>query len=97
MTALRAGAIAVAALSGACALIALTVGSPLQFGVSLALSAAGWIGADFFERMRAPRPHAIPVAPINRVYRPGHVVFPSRRESVCFSPSTSRPEARLAA
>ncbi len=97
MTALRAGAIAVSALSGACALIALTVGSPLQFGVSLALSAAGWIGADLFERVHAPRPHAIPVAPVNRVYRPGHVVFVSRGESVCLSPSASGPEAKLAA
>ncbi len=97
MTALRAGAIAVAALSGACTLIALTVGSPLQFGVSLALSAAGWIGADFFERVHAPRPHAIPVASINRVYRSGHVVFASKGESVCLSRSASRPEARLAA
>ena len=97
MTALRAGAIAVAALSGACALIALAVGSPLQFGVSLALCAAGWIAVDFFERTHAPHPHAIPVAPINRVYRPGHVVFANRGESVCFSPSTSRHEARLAA
>ncbi len=97
MTALRAGAIVVAMLSGTCAFIALAVGSPLQFGVSLALSAAGWIGADFFERVHAPRPHAIPVAPINRVYHPGHVVFVSKGESACLSPSASRPEARLAA
>lgn len=96
MTTLRAGAIALTMLSGACALTALVVGSPLQFGVSLALAAAGWIGADFLER-HAPCPHGIPVAPINRVYRRDHVVFAGTGESESFSPSAFRPEARLAA
>ncbi len=77
MTALRAGAIAIAVLSGARALIALAVGSPLQFGVSLALCGAGWITADFIEwtNAHAPRVCAIPVTRRNRGYRPSHVVF----------------------
>jgi hypothetical protein len=77
MTALRAGAIAIAVLSGMCALITLAVGSPLQFGASLAVCGAGWIAADFIEwtNAHAPRVCAIPVTRRNRGYGPNHVVF----------------------
>ncbi len=47
---LRTAAITLAVLSGACALAALVAGSPLQFGVALALCSAGWIAVDFVDR-----------------------------------------------
>ncbi len=43
----HAGAIAGVVLTGALALVAFVVGSPLQFGVALALCGVGWIAADF--------------------------------------------------
>lgn len=44
-------AIAVAFTSGTLALMALLVGSPLQFGVALALCGAGWIVTHFVEQL----------------------------------------------
>ncbi len=79
MTILQTGAIAIAILSGLCALVALAAGSPLQFGVALALCGAGWIGADFIEwtveRECAARRCAVPVARLNPGSGSGHVVF----------------------
>jgi hypothetical protein len=49
MTALHASAFTIAVLSGTCAVVALVAGSPLEFGVALALCGAGWIAADFIE------------------------------------------------
>ena len=97
MTALRAGSIAVAMLSGMCAFIALAVGSPLQFGVSLALCAAGWIAVDFIERVHAhaPRVSAVALTPLNRGYRPDHVVFAGGGGHI--SPPACQAATRLAA
>ncbi len=98
MTALRAGAIAVAMLSGMCAFIALAVGSPLQFGVSLGLCAACCIAVDFIEWVQAPvaRVYAVALTPLNHGYRPDHVVFASRG-GVHISPPACRAATRLAA
>jgi len=49
--AMHTSAVAVAFVSGTFALVALLVGSPLQFGVALALCGAGWIAAHFVERL----------------------------------------------
>ena len=49
LTALHASALTVAVVSGTCALVALAAGSPLEFGVALALCAAGWVADDFIE------------------------------------------------
>jgi len=49
VTALHASALTIAVLSGTCALVALVAGSPLEFGVALALCGAGWIAADFID------------------------------------------------
>jgi hypothetical protein len=49
--AVHASAVAVAFVSGTFALVAMLVGTPLQFGVALALCGAGWIVAHFVERL----------------------------------------------
>ena len=49
--AMHASAVAVAFVFGTFALVALLVGSPLQFGVSLALCGVGWIATHFVERL----------------------------------------------
>ena len=49
LTSLHICAITVSVVSGTCALIALTAGSPLEFGVALAFCAAWLIAADFIE------------------------------------------------
>jgi hypothetical protein len=49
LMAFRTGAIVVAFLAGFYALAALVVGSPLEFGVALALCGACWVAADFIE------------------------------------------------
>ncbi len=54
--ALHAGAVIVAVVSGACALVALAAGSPLQFGTALAVFGAGWIVADFFQSTAGREP-----------------------------------------
>ena len=46
MMAFRTAAIAVAIVSGVCALVALLVGSPLEFGVALASCGLCWVAAD---------------------------------------------------
>ena len=79
MTTLHTIAITIAVLSGTYALVALVAGSPLEFGVALALCGAGWITADFIERTvereRAARRCAVPAARLNPGYRSCHVVF----------------------
>lgn len=49
MMAFRTAAIAVAIVSGVCALVALLVGSPLEFGVALASCGLCWVAADSIE------------------------------------------------
>jgi hypothetical protein len=49
MMAFRTAAIAVAIVSGICALVALLVGSPLEFGVALASCGLCWVAADSIE------------------------------------------------
>ena len=49
LMAFRAGAVIAAIASGFYAMVALVVGSPLEFGVALALCAAGWVAADFID------------------------------------------------
>jgi uncharacterized membrane protein len=49
LTTLHICAITLSVVSGTCALVALAAGSPLEFGVALALSAAWLIAADFIE------------------------------------------------
>jgi hypothetical protein len=76
---LRVCAIAVSAVSGICAAVALAVGSPLEFGVAMALSAGWLIAADLIESnvegRRATRQRAIPSAQFNRPFAPYRVVF----------------------
>lgn len=76
MTLLYAGTLVVAVVSGILALVALAAGSPLQFGVALALFGAGWIATDFIERTDRPaRPCAVTVARPVPGYRPSRVVY----------------------
>ena len=50
-SAIHAGALTVAIASGTFALVAMLVGSPLSFGLALALCGTGWIVAHFVERL----------------------------------------------
>ncbi len=87
MTTLHTGAIASANLSGTYALVALVVGSPLEFGVALALCGAWWIAADFIEwtvggeRAHAARRRAVPAVRLNPGYGSCHAVFVGAGES----------------
>ena len=47
LMAFHTGAIVVASVSGLYALVALFLGSPLEFGAALALCGACWVAADF--------------------------------------------------
>jgi hypothetical protein len=79
VTALHASALTIAVLSGTCALVALVAGSPLEFGVALALCGAGWIAADSIdwavEDEHADRGRAIPAAGIGPGYRSPRLVL----------------------
>lgn len=79
MTILHAGAMTIAVLSGTYALVALFAGSPLEFGVALALCGAGWIAADFIEWtlewQRAARSRPVPPARPQPGYGSDHLVF----------------------
>ena len=48
---IRSAAIMVSVVSGTFALVAMLVGSPLSFGLALALCGTGWIVTHFVERM----------------------------------------------
>ncbi len=99
VTTLHAGAVVVAIVSGICALVALAVGSPLQFGIALALFGAGWITADFLQSTelceRGVQRCAVPVARLNRGHESCHVVYLGRGEQFYCSPP--RTEHELAA
>lgn len=91
ITILRAGAIATAVVSGIGALVAFIAGSPLEFGIALALCGAGWVAADFIEATaeaeHAVRPSAVPVERLNPGYVSGHVVYFGGNE--CFPPPSA--------
>ncbi len=98
---LYASALVVAVVSGICALAALAVGSPLQFGVALALFGAAWITADFTqrtverERELAARRCAIPVPTRHPGYGYSRVVYAGGYEH--FSRPAPRAGTGLAA
>lgn len=98
VTLLYVGALAVAGVSGICALAALATGSPLQFGVAAALFGAGWIAADFIERTVGrghasfARQHAVTAVRHAPTYRPSRVVYAGRCEHF-----TLRATSKLAA
>lgn len=79
VAALHTGAVVVAVVSGISALVALAAGSPLQFGIALALFGAGWIAADFLQSTelceRGVQRCAVAAARPNRGYGSGHVVY----------------------
>jgi hypothetical protein len=81
LTTLHICAITLSVVSGTCALVALAAGSPLEFGVALALCAAWLIGADFIEsnvereRERAARRRAVPPAPLRPAHDTCRVMF----------------------
>jgi hypothetical protein len=99
VTALHASALTIAVLSGTCALVALVAGSPLEFGVALALCGAGWIAADFIdwavEDAHADRRCAIPAAGIGPDYGSPRLVFIGSGE--CSSRPMRRAEISPAA
>lgn len=101
MTTLHTAAVAIAVVSGICALVALAAGSPLQFGVALALFGTGWIAADFIEssaqrgQERAAHWCAVPVARPNPRYGSCRVVYVGGAEH--FSQPVSRAGTELAA
>ncbi len=92
---LYAGTLVVAVVSGICALVALAAGSPLQFGVALALFGVGWMSADFIEptlergQERFARRCVVAVARPVPAYRPSRVVYAGRYEHF------SRPAPRV--
>lgn len=96
MPTIHTGAVIIAILSGSYSLVALLVGSPLEFGVALALCGTCWIAADFIEtvvREPAPHVHAVPAARLNRGYGTCHVVLVSAGE--CFTRGAYRPRSGL--
>lgn len=101
VTPLHIGAVTIAVVSGICALVALAVGSPLQFGIALALFGAGWMVADFIESTPR-REHecvaqrrVVPALRFNPGYESCHVVYVGSGEH--FSHPASRTGIRLAA
>lgn len=90
---LHTAAIVVALVSGSYALIALVAGSPLEFGIALALCGAGWVGADFVERRaeRAPIPDIAKMPPHTVFMRRGHSC--ARPPAACTLESVSRTAA----
>lgn len=88
VTPVYAGALAIATVSGLCALFALAAGSPLQFGAAFAMFGGGWIAADFIERtvQRGPERAGHQFAPTASRPRagddPDRVVYVGHREQV---------------
>ena len=81
-----AGATAVAFVSGTLALVAMLVGSPLQFGLPLAVCGAGWIVTHFVEGLaeqdRAHRRRPAPAPrPVRGYARLGARLQPFRRSA----------------
>lgn len=99
---LHTAAIVVALVSGSYALIALVVGSPVEFGIALALCGAGWVGADFVERRaeradsglrRTPIPDAAKMPPHTVLVGPGESRSRRRLPTACTLESVSRTAA----
>lgn len=78
LTLVRAGAIASVAVSGTLALLALVFGSPLQFGIALAVCAGWWIADDFVASTLDGR-RAVPAARPRPNYSANHPVFAGKR------------------
>lgn len=99
VTALHAGAVVVTVVAGICALVALAAGSPLQFGSALAVFAAGWIAADFFQSAAGREPavqrYAVPAERPRLRHESCRVVYAGGRERC--SRSTSSTGQELAA
>ncbi|TAM72154.1 hypothetical protein [Mycobacterium sp.] len=101
VTPLYAAALIVTAVSGLCALFALAAGSPLQFGVALAMLGGGWIAADFLDRTvertheRAAPHTGVKAPPPLAGSCPCRVVYVGRREQVSLAPP--RATTRVAA
>ncbi len=100
-TTLQTAAVAIAVVSGICALVALAAGSPLQFGVALAVFGSGWIAADFIgstvarERERAAQRCAFPAARLNAGYGSSRIVCSGGGDH--FPRTAPRTQSRLAA
>ena len=93
---LHTAAIVVALVSGSYALIALVVGSPVEFGITLALCGAGWVGADFVERRAERADSGLRRTPMHgpRVRVPDAAKMPPH--TVHVGPGESRSRRRLA-
>lgn len=78
LTILRIGAITSAVVSGALALLAFVFGSPLQFGIALAVCAGWWIADDFMASTLDGR-RAVRAERARPVYSLNHPVFTAKR------------------
>jgi hypothetical protein len=76
-------AIGVALVCGSYALVALITGSPLEFGIALALCGAGWVAANYIEwtveHDRRARPRVRPARVVNADHWSTHAVFVSTK------------------
>ncbi|MEE6176770.1 hypothetical protein [Mycobacterium sp. 050134] len=90
-------AISLVVVSGTCAFAALAVGSPLQFGVALALCGAGWIAVDYIgtidRRRSAPR-RALPAVQVNPGYGSLRVVYVGGGEPRSLAGPATAPRTR---
>lgn len=99
MTMLHTAAVAGAVLCGLGALVTFVIGSPLEFGIALALCGACWIAADFIEWTDRDGPVAArvaaPASPLHDGRATSHVVFAAAPQLSWRS--ESRPDVSLAA
>lgn len=91
---LHTAAVLLVVASGVCALAALVAGSPLQFGVALALCGAGWIAVDYIERAIDRRRRAIPAVRVNPGYGSVRVVYVGDGKARPFAGPVAAPRIR---
>jgi hypothetical protein len=91
-------AIGVALVCGSYALVALVTGSPLEFGIALALCGVGWVAAHYIEwgveHDRRACPRVQPARVVNADHWSTHAVFVSTRSHgprVITRPSSTQP------
>ena len=94
---LRTGATASALICGICAVIAFVFGSPLDFGVTVALGSVFWLVADFLQWQPRAGRHAGPRLPA----RPGcgdgqPVVLGADDEPAWAEPAAAGAQPRIA-